>query len=433
MFYGWWVVFASGGIIFLTGGTFFYGFGTLITPMTREFGWSRALISGAFSLRTEVGGVAAPVAGYLVDRLGARRLLLAGVFLVGAGFLCLSRVEAVWAFYASVMVIAIGMSATGGPVAMTAVAHWFQKKRGRAFALMTVGAGTSGVMVVVLASLIAAFDWRTALLIMGFTQWAICIPLALVVRHRPQDLGLLPDGEPALPATEQQVTASQLRTPTVDAEGLGSGIAKPHDGGLTTGQALRTRSFWLLASALGLTGLGSQAIIVHQIPFMEDSLGFSSELAALVAMAVPMVSLVGRLGFGWLADYIDKRKVLAGSYVLLALGVLLFAHIQSGWQVILFLAIFGPGWGGSISVRPAFQADYFGLRAFGSIQGLMLTVASVGSVIGPIFAGAVYDMMDTYRPAFMIVGLASLAAAPAVLMAGRPPTEAAKKAGAREV
>jgi len=423
------VVFASGGIIFLTGGTFFYGFGTLITPMTKEFGWSRAAIAGAFSLRTELGGVGAPVAGYLVDRMGPRRLVLVGVFLVGTGFVLLSRVQEVWHLYAVAAFIAIGMSATAGPVAMTAVAHWFQKKRGRALALMTVGGGSSGLMVVVLASLIAAFDWRMALLIMGLIQWAVCIPLALIVRNRPQDLGLLPDGEPALPA-ERQVAADERQAPAGDAEGPGYGMAARQDEGLTIGQALRTRSFWLVAVAMSLIGFGSVAIIAHQVAFLEESMGFSSLMASAVQMGVPIVSLAGRLGFGWLADYyVDKRKVLATAYLFIAVGVILSATVQSAWQVPLYLIIFAPGWGGSISVRPAFQADYFGLRAFGSIQGLMFFVASVGAFAGPIFAGAVYDVMDSYRPAFLIVGLAALVAVPLVLAAGKPQREVAKEAG----
>jgi len=431
LFYGWWVVSACAGIIFLTGGTFFYGFGILVTPLSEKFGWSRAVIAGAFSLRTELGGLGAPVIGYLVDRVGPRRLLVAGVFLVGTGFIFLSRIQAVWHLYAVAAIIAIGMGATGGPVAMAAVAHWFRRRRGRAFALMTVGAGTSGVMVVVLASLIAAFGWRTALLVTGFTQWAICIPLALVVRNRPQDLGLLPDGEPPV-AAERQVAASERQAGTADPEGPRGDVVSPQDEGLTMSEALRTRSFWLVASAMGLAGLGSQTIIVHQIPFMEDSLGFSSQAASLVAMSMPIVSLAGRLGFGWLADYVDKRKVLAVAYLFIAVGILLFAMVHGVWQIPFYLAFFGPGWGGSIAVRPAFQADYFGLRAFGGVQGMMFTVASVGSFVGPIFAGAVYDVTDSYPPGFFIVGLAALAAAPVVLMVGKPRTDVARVAGGAE-
>ncbi|MGQ9571689.1 MAG: MFS transporter [Dehalococcoidia bacterium] len=430
MFYGWWIVFSSAGIIFLTGGTFFYGFGTLVTPLSNTFGWSRAAISGAFSLRTELGGVEAAAIGYLVDRIGSRRLLVAGVFLVGLGFVLLSFIQAIWQLYVVVAIIALGMGATGGAVPMVAIAHWFHKKRGRALAFMTMGAGTSGVMVVVLATLIDFTDWRTALLVMGLTQWAICFPLALIVRDRPQDMGLLPDGEPAPTPAAQPVAADQGQPPATDPEHPSKAVISPQDEGFTVGQALRTRCFWFVAIAMSLVGFGSQAVIVHQIPFMEDSLHLTTQSASLVAMAMPIVSLAGRLGFGWLADYVDKRKVLAASYFCIGAGVLLFSVVHSSWQILLYLAIFGPGWGGSIAVRPAFQADYFGLRAFGSIQGLMFFVASAGSFFGPIFAGGVYDLVDSYRPGLQIVGLAALLAVPIVLAAGKPLAQPAEAAGA---
>jgi len=414
VFYGWWVVSASAAIIFLTGGTFYYGFSALVKPLQNEFGWSRALISGAFSLRTEVGGLASPVVGYLVDRIGARRLLLAGSVLVGAGFIMLSRVESVWAFYIAVVIIAVGTSATGGSVALTAAAHWFERQRGRAMALLTAGAGSSGVMVVVLATLISAFGWREALLIMGIAQWVVCIPLSLLVRHRPQEMGLLPDGEPPLPQPEAERAAA-----LAGADDIADGRLFLQDSGLTIAQALRTRSFWLLALAMALTGFGSTAIIVHQVVYVSEATGLSDEEAAVVAMMMPMVSLAGRLGFGWLADYREKRQVLAASYVLLGLGILLLAVAQEPWHLLFFLAVFSPGWGGSIAVRPAFQAEYFGLRAFGALQGLAFTVSTLGSVAGPIFAGWVHDSTGTYRQAFVVLAIASLAAAPVILMAGQ--------------
>ncbi len=414
VFYGWWVVSASSAIIFLTGGTFFYGFSALVKPLQNEFGWTRALIAGAFSLRTQSGGLASPVVGYLVDRVGSRRLLLVGIALVGAGFIFLSRVESVWAFYAAVVVIAVGMSATGGPVAMTAAAHWFERQRGRAMAVLATGAGASGVMVVVLSTLIAAFGWREALLIVGIGQWVVCFPLALVVRHRPEEMGLLPDGD-SPPAPEAE-SATALAGPG----DMADGPLPIQDSGLTIGEALRTRSFWLLALAMSLAGFGSTAIIVHQVVFVTEATALSDQQAAVVAMMMPIVSLAGRLGFGWLADYREKRQVLAASYLLLGLGILLLAMAQQPWQLLFFLAVFSPGWGGSMAVQPAFQAEYFGLRAFGAIQGLTFTVSTLGSVAGPIFAGWVHDSTDTYRQAFVVLAMASLVAAPAILMAGQP-------------
>jgi MFS family permease len=208
-------------------------------------------------------------------------------------------------------------------------------------------------------------------------------------------------------------------------------VAARQDEGFTIGQALRTRSFWLLAVAMSLIGFGSVAIIAHQVAFLEESMGFSPLMASVVQMGVPIVSLAGRLGFGWMADYVDKRKLLAAAYLFIGVGVILLATVQSAWQVPLYLIIFAPGWGGSISVRPAFQADYFGLRAFGSIQGLMFFVASVGAFAGPIFAGVVYDVVDSYRPAFLIVGLTALVAVPLVLMAGKPSAPRGSRAAVR--
>jgi sugar phosphate permease len=415
VFYGWWVVSASAAIIFLSGGTFYYGFSALVKPLQDQFGWSRALISGAFSLRIQSGGLASPVVGYLVDRIGSRRLLLTGTVLVGAGFIFLSRMESVWAFYGAIVLIAVGMSATGGPVAMTAAAHWFERQRGRAMAVLATGAGASGVMVVVLATLISAFGWRQALLITGIAQLVVCIPLALVVRHRPEEMGLLPDGEP--PGRPTELGGA---TAPAEADAVANGPARIQDSGMTISEALRTRTFWLLALAMALAGFGSTAIIVHQVVYVTEATGLSNEQAAVVAMLMPVISLAGRLGFGWLADYHEKRQVLAVSYALLGLGILLLAAAREPWQLVFFLLVFSPGWGGSIAVQPAFQAESFGLRAFGALQGLAFTVSTFGSVAGPIFAGWVHDNTDTYRQAFLVLALASLAAAPAILMVGQP-------------
>ena len=401
-FFGWWVVFASAAIVFLTGGTFFYGFGALFNPIVNEFGWSRASVSFAFSLRSEVGGLAAPVVGFMVDRVGSRRLMIGGVAFVSLGFVLLSRIESLWAFYGAVIVIAIGMSATGGPVGMVAIAHWFRKRRGRALAAMTVGAGTSGVMVLVLAVLISTVGWRDALLIMAVVQLAVCLPLAASVRNRPEEMGLLPDGEPFV-ATEA-VTAPPVQA----AEGL------------TARQALKTGTFWKMSIAAGLTNLGVVAIVVHQIPFFTTSVGLSEGLAAASVTAMTLLSLLGRLGFGQLADTVDKRHVMAAAYGLTALALALYAGVYDGWQVLYVLPVFALGFGGSIPVRPAFQAEYFGLRAFGAIQGLAFTIATLGGLAGPVFAGWMYDMTESYRLAFLILATGSLLAVPLVLSAGKP-------------
>jgi len=404
-FFGWWVVFASAAIVFLTGGTFFYGFGALFNPIVNEFGWSRASVSFAFSLRSEVGGVAAPVVGFMVDRVGSRRLMMIGVTLVALGFVLLSRVESLWGFYGAVIVIGLGMSATGGPVGMVAIAHWFKRQRGRAFALMTVGAGTSGIMVLVIEVLISSFGWRDALVIIAVAQLAVCFPLAMSVRNRPEELGLAADGEPLTLA--DAIPGEAPRPPKV-AEGM------------TVREAVRSSSFWKLSLALALTNVGTIAVIVHQIPFFTSSVGVAEGLAAASVTVMTLLSLVGRLGFGQLADSVDKRWVMAAAFALSGLSLLLFATIYEGWQIIYALPVFALGFGGGIPVRPAFQAEYFGLRAFGAIQGLAFTVATIGGLLGPVFAGWMYDTTESYRLAFVILSIGSLLAVPLMLSIRKP-------------
>ena len=404
-FFGWWVVFASAAIVFLTGGTFFYGFSVLFNPIVREFGWSRAAVSFAFSLRTEVGGVAAPAVGFLVDRVGPRRLMVIGVAIVALGFFLLSRTQALWTFYGSVMVIAIGMSAAAGPVAVLAVAYWFRRRRGRALAFLAMGTGASGIMVVVLAWLISVFEWRNALIIIAVVQLAVCLPLALSIHNRPEDIGLHPDNE----------------SPEADGEGkapVALGVAQRE--GLTVRQALRSSAFWRLAVAVSLGNLGAVAIIVHQIPFLTGSIGLSEGAAAASVTGMTLVSVGGRFGFGYVADFMDKRFVMAGAYAMLALAVLLFAAVYEPWQVFLAVPLFGLGWGGIIPVRPALQAEVFGLRAFGAIQGLALTIATLGGLIGPVFAGWMYDQTESYRLAFVILAAAAFLAAPLLATLRRP-------------
>lgn len=401
-FYGWWVVFASATIVFLTGGTFFYGFSALFNPIEDEFGWSRASVAFAFSLRSEVGGLASPVVGFFVDRVGARRLMMTGVVLVAVGFMLLSRIESLITFYAAVIVIAIGMSATGGPTGMVAIAHWFKRQRGKALSFMTAGAGTSGVMVLVLELLISSFGWRDALMIMGFVQLVICFPLAMSIRNRPDELGLYPDNE----------------TPALLEDG--SEARPEHAEGLTAMQALRTRSFWQLSLAVMLTNVGMIAVIVHQIPFFTKSIGISEGLAAASVTVMTLVSLSGRFGMGALADVMDKRRVLASSFAVCALALVLFATIYEPWQIIYVLPVFAFGWGGIIPVRPAFQAEYFGMKAFGAIQGLVFTIATLGGLVGPVFAGWMYDETESYRLAFTILAAGSLLAVPLTLTMPRP-------------
>jgi MFS family permease len=260
-------------------------------------------------------------------------------------------------------------------------------------------------MVIVLAALIAAFGWRTALVVMGLTQLAVCIPLAISIRNRPQELGLQPDGV-AVPWSPEMDAAGAV--PVAESEGL------------TLRGALRSSAFWRFAISVALFNLGTTAIIVHQIPFFTSNVGLSEGIAAASVTAVTLLSIAGRLGGGYIADLIDKRLVLAAAYTVAGTSILLFATIYQGWQIFFVLPLFAVGYGTVIPVRAAFQAEYFGLRAYGAIQGMVFTVGTLGGVLGPILAGWIFDQSDTYRLAFLLVAAGTLLGVPLVLSVGRP-------------
>ena len=407
VFYGWWIVLACALSNLFIGGTFFYGGTTIIEPIRDEFGWAYATISGAFSLRNLEEGLIAPLVGWLVDRYGPRKLMLGGMITVGLGYILFSRTSNVVNFYGFYSIIAIAFSFIAGAVLYTAVAMWFKRRLGLALGLMASGFGVSGVMVPLLVWLINAYGWRMTMVIVGIMVWSLGIPLAMVVRHKPEQYGYLPDGDPP------QAKAADVAEP------------QPFDSeqGFTWREALRTRAFWLVGIASAFSWVPSGAIFVHILPHLE-LVGIPEMIAASVVTFITAITIPGRLGFGWLGDRIEKRYVMAISYTLQAVGVLIFSQISQTWHLIPFLIIFPLGYGGAIPVRPALQADYFGRRAFGTIMGLLSVLSLAGSVSAPIVAGWVRDVMGNYRTAFLVLNIPLLVGIPLILLAKRPVPEA---------
>lgn len=408
VYYGWWVVLACSAITFLGAGIFFYGFTALLKPVTSEFGWGRAVTSLAFSLRSFESGVTAPLLGLFGDRLGARKVMLFGVVVFGLGLLVLSRIGSLWAFYASFILISVGISSCVGVPSITVVAHWFTTKRSLAMGLLMSGAGAGGVLVPLFSLLISSYGWRTALVVAGLVIWAIGIPLAMVVRDRPE-VSKATASEPATASAQ----ASDNRAAAASGEA-------PATLNFKLSEALRTRTFWLISMALTLSGLGIYAISVHLVPFA-DSVGFSVQVGALMVVVMTLCSVAGRLGLGWLGDHWDKRYVLELAIALQVASLVTMAYVPRLGVLLVALAVFGVAYGGTIPLRPAIQADYFGLRAFGKIQGVMMAVLTAGGVVSPVFMGWVFDWTGSYRLALEAFAAAALLAMPLILLLPQPP------------
>ena len=404
VFYGYWVVVAGFLLCVVHGGLYFYGFGAFFKIITEELGTSRAVLSGAFSLARLEGGLIGPLEGWLIDRFGPRKVLLAGIPIMAAGFALMSSVNSVVMFYVVfIFCLSFGSSLSSVAPSSAAVVNWFRRRRSRMLGIMLTGNGLGSVMVPVVTLLIIQLGWRQALLVLGVVVLVVGWPLALVMRHKPEQYGYLPDGETAATTTGDAPTASA----TADTED-----------GLTAREALRTPAFWLMSFAFAIRVGVTGSVALHFIPFLTD-IGVGLGTAALMVTAIGVVGITGRLAFGWLGDLFPKRYVATGGLCSLALGLVVLAFASSLWQVALALVLYAPAYGGLATMMFAMRSEYFGRKSFATIQGFMGSVLVLGTVSGPVYAGWIFDVTHSYRIAFLTFSAAS-AVAILLILAAKP-------------
>lgn len=395
LYYGWVVVLTLAATETVSWGILYYGFGVLLVPIEREFGWGRAATAGAFSLALLISGLAGLAVGRLVDRHGPRWLMTAGSLLATAGLLALARVEEPVAFYAVWALLGVAMAATLYEPAFVAVAAWFVRRRGRALAVLTFLAGFASVLFVpFIAWLVEALgDWRPAVTALAVLLALLTVPAhALLLRRRPEDLGLAPDGEPP--------SAVDRAAPAV---------------GWTARAAVRSAPFAWLTAAMALALAGNVAVTVHLVAYLIEA-DYPTAWAAVAAGLVGTASLPGRLVLNALGDRVPRALVLAGILLSQAAALLLLLGQQNiGW-VVAFVLLYGAGFGAITPLRAALVADYFGRAHYGSIlaaQGLALAAARA---VGPPLAGVLRDVTGGYGLALaLIAGLTVLAAAGTLL------------------
>jgi MFS family permease len=416
IFYGWWIILASATLNFIVGGTFFYGFTTFFNPIRETFRWTAAVTSIAFVFQRLESGILGPVAGFLVDRMGPRKLMFPGWIVAGLGLLWMSRISSLWEFYGAFLLTAMGTSFGSFVVMNATVANWFNKKRSRAMGLLYVGFGLSGLLVPLVALSIGHFGWRTSLVIIGIGFWVIGLPLSSLMRHKPGQYGYLPDGETSASITEtidipSRHSSREMREQNSDSSAVD----------FTAKEALKTRAFWLLSFVFFFQHIGTSAVMVHIVPYLE-SVDVPTTIAATAVTGMTLFSLIGRLGFGFLGDFVNKRYLIAVGIALQTIGIFIFSLIDAdrAWLILPFLLTYGPGYGGPIPLRPALQADYFGTGNFGTIMGLMVLVTMVGGLMSPVFAGWLFDVTGSYQLAWQLFALVTLPAIPLILLA-KPP------------
>jgi MFS family permease len=395
MFYGWYFVGACFLILMYNSGTLYIGFTAAFVPIEQEFGWNRALISWAPSLRGLETGLLILIAGRLMDRWGPRKLVSSGAILSGLGLILLSQIQSLTTFYLSFLLIAIGMTAASTLLLMSAVAKWFRKKVGFAMGLAASGVALGGLLLPLVTMTIDTFGWRHAMIIMGVGMWAIPLPLSLFLRHRPEQYGCLPDGEVQSPLSDKKQTVT---LPSQEAN-FGAKVA------LTSG------TFWCIAVAFLFHALPVSALMTHIMPHF-SSLGMARLIQSIIGTAVLVVTIIGRIGFGWLGDRIDRRWVAVLAFVLTGLGALMLGLSAFGWlwPIPIFIFAFGIGWGGGVPTLSGLLATYFGRERLGTIIGLAGSFMMLGMLIGAPLAGWIFDTFGGYQRAwFLFAALVSLA------------------------
>jgi MFS family permease len=378
-FYGYIIVIAAFIIQVLMFGSR-TSFGVFFKPMIAEFGWTRALISGAFSISTVVQGFFGIVMGSLNDRLGPRMVMTLCGFLVGLGLMLISLISTAWQLYLFYVVfIGIGMGGVFTPP-MSTVARWFVKRRSVMTGIVIAGAGIGGLILPpVINWLISTYGWRNSYVIIGALVLVIIILVAQFLRRDPTQMGQLPYGE------------NKGGEPRLD---LGTE-------GFSFKEAAGTGQFWIVFSMFFCLGYGAFSIIVHIVPHTTD-LGISAATAANILAVINGVHLVGGIVLGGFADRIGNRQTYIICFILMSAALFFLLTAREVWMFYLSAAVLGFGGGGAATLESPLVADLFGIRSHGLILGFHSFSLTIGAAVGPFMAGYIFDLTGSYQVAFIV-------------------------------
>lgn len=418
VFYGWWLVLLSGFVMMLAHVPLFHAMGVWAVALEREFGWTRTQLGLALTFTRIEGGLMGPVEGYLVDRLGARRMVMIGLLVLAAGFLLFSQVNSLWLFYLSYVVMAVGQGFGGWLSLMTMLNNWFVRKRATAIGWANVGSRLGALILVpAIAWAIDPDDpqvgWRTTAMLLGLFTLIVAIPVSSLIRNRPQEYGLLPDGAPTTPQPTQPVSASGQ----AEEKGVLTKTAVPTD--YTTSQALRTSAFWFIAFGHGFTSMVIIAIMAHLGLLIVDA-GFDVPTVAWVVAIYTAVAMVAQVVGGYIGDRIPKRVALFIFSTFQSVGVVALTYATTIGGLVLFAFLFGLGFGGRNPLTVAIRGDYFGQAAFGKILGLSTVPMNILMLFAAPFAGWMRDTRGNYEVAFLILAGCSFLGGVCFLLAKRP-------------
>ena len=359
-----------------------FTYGVFFKEFQTEFGWSRAMISGASSFAFLTGGALGILAGRLTDKIGPKALSVVISILFGLGYLLLSRLQTPWQLYLIYgLPVALGFGAFD-VIILSTVSRWFVRSRGMMSGVVKVGTGSGQVLMPLFAAaLIAAYGWRSAYIILGVVIIVLLVAAAQVMRHNPREIGLLPDNDPYEPST------------------LGSGSRDP---GMPLKEIFRTKQFWAINLAEFCSFFCLLTIVVHIVPHAID-LGLAPGTAAGVISAIGGMSIVGRFVLGSAYDRIGGKRSLMICFIILFCSFIWLQVAGSAWMLFLFAVVYGFAHGGLFTVVSPIVAELFGTGSHGVLFGIVLFSGNLAGAISPVLAGRIFDVMGSYRIIFLML------------------------------
>ena len=424
IFYGWYIVLATGFVMTIATVPLFHAMTLWAVALENHFGWPRGQLSLALTLTRIEGGLMGPVEGYLTDKLGGRKMVLVGFLILGLGFLIFWQIDAaywpvapLYMFYAAYMVMALGQGMGSWVPMMTTINNWFSRRmatamgwanfmsRGGALLIIPlIDLGINGSVGVPFTDITLGINhilgWQGVALILAVVIFAVALPLSVIIRNRPEDIGLRPDGE-NVPATR-----------------AGRRAAATQSQGLTAQQAVRTPAFWLIAVGHGMTSMIILAIFTHLGLLLKD-VGFE-QYAGTVVILYTLVSMFSQPLGGYVGDRFPKRIGLFVFTSIQASAVVLLTFSSELWMFYTFAVIFGIGFGGRNPLTTSIRGEYFGRGNFGKILGISTIPMNGLLLISSPFAGYMYDWQNSYTIAFLVLAAFNYAGGVCFLFAKRP-------------
>ncbi|MDP6653412.1 MAG: MFS transporter [Gammaproteobacteria bacterium] len=399
LYYGYWIVVAGFVTQFVAVGMANYVVGSFMIPMTEEFGWTRAEFTASRSIGQIVMACTGFVIGSYIDRFGGRPFIISGSLLLAISIYSLGGIDTLgkWLILNG-LILTMGAAMIGNLVVNVTLGKWFVERRGRVVAVAGMGISLAGIVLPPVATwMVDEFGWRNAWQLLGIGAGLMTLPMAILVRRRPEDYALHPDGK-----TELELAA-----------GHGAAAKADFDRSMTRAQAMRTTSFYFLVLAFGLFQISITTMLIQTIPLMTDA-GYSRLVASSMISIASVPAFLSKPFWGMLIDIYSPRKLAAiGAAITGASVMVIVFSVARQIDVIVYAAflVMGIGWGGLLPLQEVIWASFFGRRYLGSVRSTAMPFTFGMSALGPVLVAYYYDLVGDYNAALLVIAFCNIASA----------------------